>query len=476
MTTSAIGSPPNLLVLEAQSRICTGPHQTRPLVSGDGPDPDAVLDHVIASASGLCADPASPAQIGAYLAAMTIRRGFPESTRWSRDEHQAVRRHAAALMSLPSPFVFLFDPDRPPPTSVPADSLLVKALQVVLAGDNLTYDHALSAAGAALAPDAHPALAAAFLIGQRMNRETYDEFCGHLDAVFHRSDVRPVDVDTLTHIGEPYNGSMRFFKSTLFVAAVRAAQGHASLLHGVDRLPPKFGVTEEQILQALGAAVDLDLDRTARLIEDPNVGFAYVSQRAFSPQAYAAGELRHHIGKRPPWAATEKAQRLLRAKNRNSSVIGYYHPGYESIQLRLMRDDGLDDGFLIKGEEGTSQFSLRPREPGPQGRQRVNHVEGFRGSHEVAEALDPTAYGFRYEASPRAKSATAETFAGQGRDALSGEVGAIFDRIVLNAAALNVLLGCDPDPATAVERVRDTITGGDALRRLDAYIARSHTV
>ncbi len=478
MITTITHRQPNTLLLEAQSRVCTGPHQTRPLTERDGPDPDQILDIVIASASDpdTYPDPASAAQLGSFLTAMTVRRNFPEATAWSVDELAALSRHDTGLASLPSPFDFLVDPARVPGTNSPADTVLVSALIPILAGNNLTYDQTRRAADAALDPDAHPALTAAFLIGQRMNRETYEEFCGHLDAVFDRTDRHVVNVDALTHIGEPYTGATRFFKPTVFVTAVRAAQGHTTLLHGVDRLPPKFGVTDEQILRFLGADVDLDLDRVARLVEDPNVRFGYVSQRVFAPNAYALRDLRHHIGKRPPWAATEKAQRLLRASGSNAAVIGYYHPGYENLHLRLMRDEDLDTGFLIKGEEGTAQFSLRPREPDPAGRQRVNHVEGFRGDRQTVDALDPQTYGFSYAHSPSARTVTAEAFATEGRAALSGQLGSSFDRILLNAAALNVLLACDPDPESAVAHARETIGRGDALRYLDTYIERSNSV
>jgi hypothetical protein len=47
------------------------------------------------------------------------------------------------------------------------------------------------------------------------------------------------DVRSLTHYGEPYDGNTRFFRSTLFVAAVRASYGEACLLHGVEWMPPK---------------------------------------------------------------------------------------------------------------------------------------------------------------------------------------------------------------------------------------------
>lgn len=47
------------------------------------------------------------------------------------------------------------------------------------------------------------------------------------------------DVRSLTHYGEPYDGNTRFFRSTLFVAAVRASYGESCLLHGVEWMPPK---------------------------------------------------------------------------------------------------------------------------------------------------------------------------------------------------------------------------------------------
>jgi len=50
------------------------------------------------------------------------------------------------------------------------------------------------------------------------------------------------DVRSLTHYGEPYDGNTRFFRSTLFVAAVRSCYGESSLLHGVEWMPPKVSL------------------------------------------------------------------------------------------------------------------------------------------------------------------------------------------------------------------------------------------
>ena len=112
-------------------------------------------------------------------------------------------------------------------------------------------------------------------------------------------------------MASPLTARRAIFRPTLFVTAVRAALGRATVLHGVAEMPPKRGVTEEGVLAALGARVDLPLVEAARCIEDSTVGFAYVSQREYAPRAYALRHLRTHIAKRPPWATTEKAQQLF---------------------------------------------------------------------------------------------------------------------------------------------------------------------
>lgn len=58
--------------------------------------------------------------------------------------------------------------------------------------------------------------------------------------LFPQSGPAPLaDVRSLTHYGEPYDGNTRYFRSTLFVAAVRSCYDESCLLHGVDWMPPK---------------------------------------------------------------------------------------------------------------------------------------------------------------------------------------------------------------------------------------------
>ena len=61
-------------------------------------------------------------------------------------------------------------------------------------------------------------------------------------------------------------------------------------------------------------------------------------------------------------------------------------------------------------------------------------------------------FGFNYERNPRIDSTSPETFAEAGLAALSGERGHVYDRIVLNTAMTDYLLGICPNVEEALQR------------------------
>ena len=474
---------PNADVLEAQARVCTGPHQTRPLGvnRSDFPQPGPIFETLLKSATGglPVSDAASAAQMGAFFAAMTLRAYFPKATQWSPAEQAAFRKYRSALTAqLPPEIQYLMNPEQDYVPANSTEAVVVKALGKILQAKHLSYAETREMCEAILSDDVNPALKGAALIGQRMNRETYQEVRGYLDAFFGPEIVQPIDVAALTHFGQPYDGATRYFRPTLFVAAARAALGEASLLHSVDAMPPKNGVTEEAILKALGANTQLSLRQTASLITDELVGFGYISQREYCRAAYDLRELRVHIKKRPPWAATEKAQQFFSARGANYMVLGYYHIGYEKPLLQLAWERGFDAAVAVKGEEGTSHYSLRLGKLSTSDRMAVNYSQGFRRVDEkrkdFAVDIDPKVYGFDYTRSIRPEAVSAEAFAELGVAALSGEKGHIYDRILLNTAMVDYLLGICPEPAEAFARTRSVIDSGRALEHLRAYIASSN--
>ena len=465
---------PNLEMLEAQARVCTGPHQSRPLGrSDDGPQPQRILQLVFQSLKGElpAREAVSPVQMGAFFAAMRIRRGYGEKTGWCAAEHEAFSSAQGELEQMPPVLRFLLHAEQDFTGDV-KERRSVEALCAVLEGGHLSYRDTRAVLTDLLAGHVRPELMAAFLIGQRMNIENDDEVLAYLDAVLTPEQVVDIDLSSLTHFGQPFDGALRYFRPTLFVAATRAALGRPTVLHGVDHMPPKNGITEEQLLKKLGARIDLSLAEGAVLLRD--IGLAYISQREYAPGAYALRALREHIKKRPPWATTEKAQQLYRCSGRNCAVLGFYHIGYEAKLLDMMRARGYDAGLAITGEEGTTHYALRLGKASDTERKAVNYTEGFCGERIWAEDVQPLDFGIDYEQSPRTAEASAEAFVREGMAALAGEQGAAYDRIALSVGASDYYLGFCDSAREGVEQARRVLDDGRARKVLLRYVEDSH--
>lgn len=502
---------PNQTVLEAQARVCTGPTQTKPLGEEQA---FKVLHTILKSAKGELKDEeeVSKAQLGAFFAAMTIRaNAFPEPTQWSEGERRAMNTFWPLLVrALPPDVIFLADPEDSimgvgssvGPQYVgngPSEMRLVGALREVLAGGHLGYEEVQGVLRDVLplklddekSAGVSESLFAAFFIGQRMNRETDRELKAYCLAFDDEVGPTPVaDVRSLTHYGEPYDGNTRYFRSTLFVAAVRSCYGESCLLHGVEWMPPKGGITEEQMLKFMGAKTYLSPLQAKALLEDEEVGFAYVSQREAHPSLYSLIGLREHIKKRPPLATTEKVQQIVRARGRESIVTGFYHEGYEEPLLMLMKRRGVHSGLVVKGEEGALSMTTRLRSVNSSKGFPVNYCSGFRslskasacevdGISRESFSLEVNAkdYGFEPTDTPRTDRSVSKNIE-LGLAAFRGEKGPAYDRIVLNAGMVDHLLGCDgaEDISSAMDRAREAIDSGKALSRLLNYIKMSQKV
>ncbi|KAK3041839.1 hypothetical protein RJ639_000355 [Escallonia herrerae] len=494
---------PNQTVLEAQARICTGPTQTRPLTEEQALK---VFDTILRSAKGELKneEEVSRAQLGAFFAAMTIRANvFPELTQWSEGERRAMNTYWPLLVRvLPPDILFIADPEGSimgvgsaiGPHYVgngTSDMRLVGALREVLAGGHLGYEEVQGVLKDVLplklednaSTSLSESLLSALLIGQRMNRETDRElkaYCLSFDD--EHGPVPVADVRSLTHYGEPYDGNTRFFRSTLFVAAVRSCYGEACLLHGVQWMPPKGGITEEQMLKFMGANTNISPLQAKRILEDEEVGFAYLSQREAHPSIHSLIGLREHIKKRPPLATTEKVQQLVRARGKEAIVAGFYHEGYEEPLLMLMRRRG--------GEEGALSMTTKLRSENASKGLPVNYCSGFRSlkmapAYEVDGVsrenfnvvVNAKEYGFEPTETPRTDKLVSRNIE-LGLAALRGERGPAYDRIVLNAGMVDHLLGCDgaQEISSALDRAREAIDSGKALDRLLNYIKISHKV
>ncbi|KAK9104377.1 hypothetical protein Scep_021221 [Stephania cephalantha] len=498
---------PNRTVLEAQARVCTGPTQTKPLTEDQA---YKVLDTILRSVKGELKDEdvVSKAQLGAFFGAMTIRaNAFPEATQWSEGEKRAIDTLWPELVQvLPHDIIFIADPEGTimgqgssiGPNYVgngTTEMRLVGALREVLAGGHLGFEEVKGVLSDVLPLEdvklgkASDSLLSAFLIGQRMNRETDSElkaYCLAFDE--EHGSVLFIYLFIYFQLFSPYDlADWSSFNSTL-IAVVKSCYGESCLLHGVEWMPPKGGVTEEQMLSYMGANTQISPSQAKKVLEDEDAGFAYISLREARPSLYSLVALREHIKKRPPIATSEKVQQFVRASGREAIVAGFYHEGYEDSLLMLMRRRGVHAGLVVKGEEGALSMTTRLRPENASRGLPVNYCSGFRSKTNLSVSdvdgvsrehfnmeVNAKDYGFDPTDTPRTDRSVVKNIE-LGLAALNGEKGPAYDRIVLNAAMVDHLLGCDgaADISSAIDRAKEAIDSGKALNKILNYIKITH--
>ena len=226
---------------------------------------------------------------------------------------------------------------------------------------SISYDEARAGMHLVLAELADPIQSAVFLIGLRVKRETDDENKGVLQGIRDNTKTVVADVDELVDIADPYNGYGRSLPSSPFLPVLLAEAGAPAVSHGIETVGPKFGVTHNQVLQAAGVSVELTGEEAGKQISNPEIGWAYVDQRAFCPSLSGLADFRKRIVKRAAISTAEVLTGPVRGRKKTHLLTGYVHNEYPPIYTMLARHSGFDSALLLRGTEGGVTPSLRKR-------------------------------------------------------------------------------------------------------------------
>jgi anthranilate phosphoribosyltransferase len=191
---------------------------------------------------------------------------------------------------------------------------------------------------------------AVFLIALRMKRESMTEFLGLFDALIGSVQSATAQVDDLLLLADPFDGYLRNTSMTPFLPAVLSACGHNAVIHGVETVGPKHGVTAHKVYKAAGIATKLDVHSVADKVTD--IGWGYVDQSCYAPQLFALQDLRDRIVKRTALTTLERLLVPIEAKKNTHLVLGYVHNAYPAIYATVAKEAGYKSVLLLKGVEG----------------------------------------------------------------------------------------------------------------------------
>jgi len=331
---------------------------------------------------------------------------------------------------------------------------------------NIETEEAEAAMSAILSGEIDEVQSAIFLIALRMKRETMDENIGILEALLKFTDSQKINVDDLVDLGDPYSGYNRSIPISAFLPPLLAELGLPTLIHGLDSVSPKYGLTHRHINQALGMNVDLSVSESKARIEDSNIGWSYVDQNQYCKPLHDLVPLRNKVVKRTVLNTVETLIGPLRGKNTHS-ILGYVHKPYPPIYAALCEKVGFNSSLLIRGIEGGIVPSLR---------QKGLMISYHQGVEKARVDIDPKLLGINSELRaiglPKEfengieRDLLAEYTVNLGRSALSGESGMFYDGLVYSASLILWHIGKSNALPSAAERVREVLDSGKALTRL----------
>ena len=125
--------------------------------------------------------------------------------------------------------------------------------------------------------EAHAAQVGSFLTAMRFKAATIEEMKGFLDAMEASATLIAPQVENLINCNGPYDGRKRSLNLVVASAIVTAAAGVPVVLHSNTGLPPKDGVTNGKVLEALGIAATREPDQVQADIERSGLGHLHAA-------------------------------------------------------------------------------------------------------------------------------------------------------------------------------------------------------
>jgi anthranilate phosphoribosyltransferase len=335
---------------------------------------------------------------------------------------------------------------------LPNDTL-TRAIDALASGHDLSQGEASGVLAEIMAGEASETQIAAFLIALRTKGETVEELAG-LAATMRAmaTAVVPCARDDLVDTAGTGGGRPTFNVSTT-AALIAAGAGCALAKHGNRSATGLSGSAD--VLEALGARIDLGPEAVARCIDEAGFGFM------FAPTHHQATRfvvpVRRELAVRTIFNFLGP---LTNPAGARRQLIGVSDPAYlERIAGALARL-GVDRALVVSSEDGLDEMSTSA----------PTHVVEVNGNAIERYVVTPQDVGIVSTTPDAVAGGTPEANARTTRAILDGEPGAPREIALLNAGAAIYAAGVADTLGDGVAAAREAIDSGAALRTTEAYL------
>jgi anthranilate phosphoribosyltransferase len=334
------------------------------------------------------------------------------------------------------------------------NEILTRAIDALAARRDLSADEASEVLAEIMGGEVSETQIAGFLIALRTKGETVQELAGLARTM--RSLATPVTVargDLLDTAGT--GGGRRTFNVSTTAALIAAGAGCAVAKHGNRSATSSSGSAD--LLEALGARIDLDSAGVAACVEEAGFGFM------FAPAHHGATRfvvpVRRELAVRTVFNLLGP---LTNPAGASRQLIGVADPAFQETMAGALALLGVERALVVSSEDGLDEISTSA----------ATRVIEVAGGEIHAFTLAPADVGVEL-AGRDYDGGTPEQNAAVTRAILEGEGGPRADLAVINAGAAIYVAGAADSIAEGVQAARTALAEGAAARALERYVEAS---
>jgi anthranilate phosphoribosyltransferase len=324
---------------------------------------------------------------------------------------------------------------------------------IVNEGRSLSEEEAAAVMEEIMSGEATPAQLAAFLVALRLKGETVEEIAGMARVMRAKALRVPFEGASLLDTCGTGGDRMGTFNVSTAAAFVAAGAGAIVAKHGNRAMTSHCGSAD--VLEALGAKIDLPPEGVAHCLREVGVGFMFAP--AFHPAMRFAAGPRREIGVRSVFNILGP---LTNPAGASAQVLGVAEAAIGEKMIEVLGRLGCRHALVVHGEDGLDEMSLG----GP------TLVYELKGGDIRSYRVTPEEVGLRPASGQAVKGGSPEQNATAMRAVFGREQGPLRDIVLLNSAAALVAADKAATLAEGVPLAARAIDSGAAGEKLDRFI------
>jgi anthranilate phosphoribosyltransferase len=338
-----------------------------------------------------------------------------------------------------------------------SEGALTGAIDALASRRDLSADEAAAVLSTIMHGDASEIQIAGFLIALRTKGETVEELAGLARTMRELAAHVPTDRSDLLDTAGTGGGRSTFNVSTT-AALIAAGAGCAVAKHGNRSATSRSGSAD--VLEALGARIDLGPLQVAACIDEAGFGFM------FAPAHHQATRfvipVRHQLGVRTIFNMLGP---LTNPAGASHQLVGVSDPAFLEKMGGALARLGVERALVVSSEDGLDEVSCSA----------PTHVVELSDGELRSYTLSPVDAGIDPDGGELLAGGTPEENAARTRAILQPGVKAPAGEALaaINAGAAIYAAGGAGTIAEGVEAAREAIADGRALAALEGYVAAS---